>query len=253
MGFFDRFFGRKPAPPELGPGPSPAAPTGPDDEDWLISRLLAADAGEADAAAQLGGEEADRRFAALIAAGRTRLAAELMVRAARVISGDADALRARAAELFWDRGDLEAIPLAEALTESPPHAARAHFLLGEHWRAQADRRRALHHFEAALAIDVDYPNARARVEALRDALGRPAAAAAGETMLGPGVEVAGARYHLMRELGRGATGVVYLARDGELRREVGQLVVKTTAAVTGKILSADDQRRLAEETVRQLT
>jgi F-type H+-transporting ATPase subunit b len=39
----------------------------------------------------------------------------------------------------------------------------------------------------------------------------------------------------------------------ELRREVGQLVVKTTAAVTGKILSADDQRRLAEETARQLT
>jgi len=40
---------------------------------------------------------------------------------------------------------------------------------------------------------------------------------------------------------------------GELRREVGRLVVKTTAAVTGKILSADDQRRLAEETARQLT
>ena len=39
----------------------------------------------------------------------------------------------------------------------------------------------------------------------------------------------------------------------ELRREVGKLVVKTTAAVTGKILSADDQRRLAEETARQLT
>jgi len=39
----------------------------------------------------------------------------------------------------------------------------------------------------------------------------------------------------------------------ELRREVGQLVVKTTAAVTGKILSEGDQRRLAEETARQLT
>ena len=39
----------------------------------------------------------------------------------------------------------------------------------------------------------------------------------------------------------------------ELRREVGQLVVKTAAAVTGKILSPDDQRRLTEETARQLT
>jgi F-type H+-transporting ATPase subunit b len=38
----------------------------------------------------------------------------------------------------------------------------------------------------------------------------------------------------------------------ELRREVGRLVVQTTASVTGKILTVDDQRRLAEETARQL-
>jgi len=38
----------------------------------------------------------------------------------------------------------------------------------------------------------------------------------------------------------------------ELKREVGRLVVQTTAAVTGKILTAEDQRRLAEETVKQL-
>jgi F-type H+-transporting ATPase subunit b len=38
----------------------------------------------------------------------------------------------------------------------------------------------------------------------------------------------------------------------ELRREVGHLVVQTTASVTGKILTADDQRRLSEETARQL-
>jgi F-type H+-transporting ATPase subunit b len=60
-----------------------------------------------------------------------------------------------------------------------------------------------------------------------------------------------------------AEQIVHKARDAaaqehvrmlaELRREVGQLVVKTTAAVAGKILSADDQRRLAEETARQLT
>ena len=39
----------------------------------------------------------------------------------------------------------------------------------------------------------------------------------------------------------------------ELRGEVGRLVVTTAAAVTGKILTADDQRRLAEEAARQLT
>ena len=39
---------------------------------------------------------------------------------------------------------------------------------------------------------------------------------------------------------------------GELKREVGRLVVQTTANVTGKILTPEDQRRLAEETARQL-
>lgn len=38
----------------------------------------------------------------------------------------------------------------------------------------------------------------------------------------------------------------------ELKREVAGLVVKTTTAVTGKILTPDDQQRLAEETRRQL-
>ena len=38
----------------------------------------------------------------------------------------------------------------------------------------------------------------------------------------------------------------------ELKHEVGRLVVLTTASVTGKILTPDDHRRLAEETARQL-
>jgi len=38
----------------------------------------------------------------------------------------------------------------------------------------------------------------------------------------------------------------------ELKREVGRLVVQTTATVTGKILTPEDQRRLAEETARQV-
>jgi F-type H+-transporting ATPase subunit b len=38
----------------------------------------------------------------------------------------------------------------------------------------------------------------------------------------------------------------------ELRHEVGRLVVQTTAAVTGKVLTPDDHRRLAEETARRL-
>ena len=38
----------------------------------------------------------------------------------------------------------------------------------------------------------------------------------------------------------------------ELRHEFGRLVVQTTASVTGKILTAEEHRRLAEETGRQL-
>jgi F-type H+-transporting ATPase subunit b len=38
----------------------------------------------------------------------------------------------------------------------------------------------------------------------------------------------------------------------EIKREVGRLVVQTSAAVTGKILTPEDHRRLSEETARQL-
>jgi F-type H+-transporting ATPase subunit b len=38
----------------------------------------------------------------------------------------------------------------------------------------------------------------------------------------------------------------------ELKREVGKLVVQATTAVTGKILTAEDQQRLAEEASKQI-
>ena len=38
----------------------------------------------------------------------------------------------------------------------------------------------------------------------------------------------------------------------ELKREIGKLVVEATTTVTGKILTAEDQRRLAEETSKQI-
>jgi hypothetical protein len=39
----------------------------------------------------------------------------------------------------------------------------------------------------------------------------------------------------------------------ELKHEIGVLVVQATETVTGKILTSDDQRRMAEESVKQLT
>jgi F-type H+-transporting ATPase subunit b len=38
----------------------------------------------------------------------------------------------------------------------------------------------------------------------------------------------------------------------EVKREVGKLVIQTAASVTGKILTADDHRRLAQETANRL-
>ena len=39
---------------------------------------------------------------------------------------------------------------------------------------------------------------------------------------------------------------------GMVKREIGHLVVETTAAVAGRVLTPEDQRRLVEETTRQL-
>ena len=49
-----------------------------------------------------------------------------------------------------------------------------------------------------------------------------------------------------------ATQAEHVRMLAELRREVGRLVVETTAKVTGKVLTLDDQKRLAEETNREL-
>ena len=51
---------------------------------------------------------------------------------------------------------------------------------------------------------------------------------------------------------RDAAAQEQLRMMSEVRGELGRLVVKTTAAVTGKILTADDQRRLSETTAREL-
>jgi F-type H+-transporting ATPase subunit b len=52
--------------------------------------------------------------------------------------------------------------------------------------------------------------------------------------------------------GREAAAQDHVRMLAELKREVGRLVIKTTETVTGKILTPDDHRRLAEETTRGL-
>jgi F-type H+-transporting ATPase subunit b len=54
------------------------------------------------------------------------------------------------------------------------------------------------------------------------------------------------------EKARQATETEHARMLAELRREVGRLVVSTTAKVTGKVLTPDDQNRLTDEANRQL-
>jgi len=51
---------------------------------------------------------------------------------------------------------------------------------------------------------------------------------------------------------REAAAQEYARMLAELKREVGRLVVQSTTTVIGKMLTPEDQRRLAEETVKRL-
>ena len=51
---------------------------------------------------------------------------------------------------------------------------------------------------------------------------------------------------------REATAIEHEKTMTDLKRELGRLVVDTTAKVTGKVLTAEDQRRLQEEASRQI-
>ncbi len=51
---------------------------------------------------------------------------------------------------------------------------------------------------------------------------------------------------------REASAIEHERTMADLKRELGRLVIETTAKVTGKVLTTDDQKRLQEEASRQL-
>jgi F-type H+-transporting ATPase subunit b len=51
---------------------------------------------------------------------------------------------------------------------------------------------------------------------------------------------------------REASAIEHERTMSALKRELGRLVIDTTAKVTGKVLNSEDQRRLQEESARQL-
>jgi tetratricopeptide (TPR) repeat protein len=224
--WWSRVFGRQPEVPALQDVPS--AGDGPqqlhsEDETYLAQ--LVVDLGDGKRRGEVSSPDVLAKLEGLWKSGHERLAIEWAEKLLGVpeVSLDSSApLRAVLAERYEQRGELDAaLPHLEQLVSDEAYALRAHYLLAEHARRREDHERALRHYEAVLGRDVDYPNVRVRVERLRQLTGR-VAPIAGETIAAGdvvGVQ-AGARYRLMRELGRGATGVVYLARDAELDRDV---------------------------------
>ena len=221
--FWQRWFGGSPSEPkELAASAEPLV-LGATEERWLTE--LASAIADGRRAGEVGDGLFFSHIDTLWRAGNEQLAIDWLrkfLSAPSVPTTIHSTLRARIVDLYEQRADLAAaLPDLETLTGDPAHATRAHALLAEHYRRRGDDAKALRHYEAVLSRDVDYPNARARVDRLRQSQGRDLPAP-GDTMAAGALHgvAAGTRYLLVRELGRGATGAVYLARDAELERDV---------------------------------
>ncbi len=180
---------------------------------------------------------------ALRKAGLELRAVELLGDAYR-LRPEEEEIQAALAFLHVARLDFDAAaPILEDLCNcnSPRYSQRAEFLLGERAERGGEQEEALRHYERVLAKDVMHGQARARAERLRDQLGSRDGPSAQATMIQPEGVSAQSRYQLVRELGRGGAGAVYLALDTHLDREVALKVYHP------QVMKADGPTQLARE------
>lgn len=157
-------------------------------------------------------------------------------------AGKAPALRMRVASAFDARGQDESVravlaPFEDALRDAT-EAVGAWSLLGEVAERAGDATLAMKYYERAFARDVNLVAIRDRLFRLRSGMVDARKQDAGATMMSDGALTRG-RYRVLRELGRGGAGTVFLADDVQLARPVALKVYHKRGA--------QDRERLVHE------